>query len=377
MIFILVAAFAFQDQAGAGAAPSPADIVRILQSDSQRFSDVSMVYEGATRYVGPARLSPKKPEVFASHYNGLYLYRNDGAVLCDIYRRREIPESPMVRERFAYLGGQLGETVLSPELRHVPLDTKSNTTAPSTLDRTGVPNRFLYLWFLNWASGMSTTQFRSDGFEQVDGSMCLVISVDVYPQFAREYTMVAKLWLDVARDGHPLRIEWTKGGKLLLRTHSIRLEQFTLPGGVHYWFPIQGVTDSFLWGQEYLDQPALREEYNVVRGTLKFNQGLKDAAFSLQSDQKALWGAQSDALQKYFDSLVAKLHTEAEPRDPESIQKRLVLQLEEAKRQSQLLEASSATRESWFEANILQIVALGLGVTALIAALFFLKRGGA
>jgi hypothetical protein len=145
-----------------------------------------------------------------------------------------------------------------------------------------------------------------------------------------------------------------------MRTAGIELERLPLADGRERWFPVRGVTFVYPFiGRGYVDRPVGYETYKVLRGTVRFNQNLPDAFFSL--DWK---GALPED-----EGLAVLRHEFRKPpmrRDPAGIKQHLEKALVEADQQSRHLEAASLARESWSWTTVGQAGFAALGVVTLL-----------
>ena len=67
-----------------------------------------------------------------------------------------------------------------------------------------------------------------------------------------------------------------------MRTADIELERLPDADGRERWFPVRGVTYLYHFpGPDYVDRPVGYETYKVLEGTVRFNQNLPDAFFTL------------------------------------------------------------------------------------------------
>jgi hypothetical protein len=152
-----------------------------------------------------------------------------------------------------------------------------------------------------------------------------------------------KLWVDLERDGCPLRYELYRGDDLEVRTEVMRLERLTLPDGRHLWLPVTGKTMTFL-GQEgpgrivHTKEPVSVEDYGVLVETVKFDQGLSDGFFSAK---KHALVANDEGLRKLQRQL------EKTPKRPRRIAPPSILRGDIPSWESQLAEPFPARWVDW------------------------------
>jgi hypothetical protein len=182
--------------------------------------------------------------------------------------------------------------------------------------------------------------------------------------------------MDLERGGHVLREEYSRGGDLWYRIHDVKLEQFPLKGGEVIWFPMHGEFDSFVNGDRFLDHPVLHESYDIVRGSLVFNQSLPDARFSIE------WsGHKSDALsikgsRQEFQAKQKNAKAEPSARiDPAGVEEDLDRQLAAADAQSRRLEATQPSRAIWNGTTLAQAGIAIISFGALIMTVILKRRG--
>ncbi len=171
----------------------------------------------------------------------------------------------------------------------------------------------------------------------------------------------------MARGGHPLKVEFTRGEAVRMRSVGIQLSQIEMADGRPVWFPVRGRTESFpMEGGRYQngDGPAGVEAYFIVDGTVRFNQGLKDEVFSV--DWKGDLPA-SDAWKK-----TAKAFPKPTRRnDPAGIKEGLDRQLAEADADAEQIRASSPARRAWDGATALQTTLAASGIIALMGVVLW------
>jgi len=88
------------------------------------------------------------------------------------------------------------------------------------------------------------------------------------------------------RGGNVVRHEHRWGDDLVELT-TVRLEKFAPTPGQVAWLPISGRKEGRLAlrdnARAFLDEPVSYETYFMIPVTLRFNQGLKDSAFSVKA----------------------------------------------------------------------------------------------
>ena len=80
---IASALIGFMNQGGMDAA----QFERIIRSLHEQIHDVSLVFEGSERFVGPAGVKRPTDPDYDETFQGSYAYRADGSTWMDTYRR--------------------------------------------------------------------------------------------------------------------------------------------------------------------------------------------------------------------------------------------------------------------------------------------------
>lgn len=353
--------------------------------------DISFVFEGEVRFVGPASLPEqkgKKPEDFGQRFQGAYALRSDKAALLDVYYRGFPELAPFVHDKLATLGNGkfeiLGQT---PDLKRGRDAKRVENGSLSRINVSRSPQSFYYLWyFLNniYTIKVKSKNYQFLGWENVDGNRCLRVRIAAPPGLGPidrgDYTDFS---IDLERGGHPLRVESYEKSRLFTRLSGVELRQFPTPDGKKVWLPVRGRRDSFVWEHSVpgFDIPIFSENQYMVDGSLRINQGLPDSFFSVDEGRGFEGTAASDRLRGRFASLSLRREFEALPppppfrTDPAGVRERLERQLAEADRQAKVLDASSEARAATPWTLILQTILVVAGVACLGGALAWRWRG--
>ena len=129
------------------------------------------------------------------------------------------------------------------------------------------------------------------------------------------------------------------GENMWYRISNVKLGQFRVGRDQMAWFPVHGELDSFASGDRFLTEPVSRETYDVVRGSLVFNQDLPDARFSLDWDERK--SSSLDPWQQEFRE--KQSHAKPKPAhrtDPAGVEQDLNRRLAEADEQARCLEGN-------------------------------------
>lgn len=348
----------------------PAEFARLMNSLHSEVRDVSFVYEGWMTGVPPElsieediRRGPKH-RVGEMDYQGGYSFRADGATRLDCYvdhiNDNKVHQSFSSRKLEVNLDQKLSVLSQVPDLRGETPAVRAG--GPGVLNHTGSPERIHYFWYFQTLKDPAALRYQYLGWENIGGHRCLNVQFDeswgMPEQMADRPTI--RFWIDMERGGHPLQIEFRRGVQFRMRTTNIELERVPDADGRKHWFPVRGVTLVYPFpGRDYVNRPVGYETYKVLEGTVRFNQKLPDALFSLDWD-----GAQPENEQL----AVRRKGFRKSPRrnDPAGARQHLERSLAEADRQSKQLEASSAARERWDWTTVGQAAFAAVGAVVLL-----------
>jgi hypothetical protein len=347
----------------------------LLQRYQSSFRDVSFIHEGTFEMRASGSDEPLHPTQFQTYY----AYRSDGATLVDLFSQ-QLGE-PKVRVISSILHRRLEVLDATPE-GELPIAARvpeSGPGGPGSLGRYDSPERIFLAWYFSTLGDAAEHEIQSLGWEDVDGHRCLKVSMLRQPRpllkgWVGELPYI-RLWIDPQRDALPIRYEYCRGNELEVRGEITRMERVRLPDGRTIWFPSQGRIWGFLGKGDHgqlvrTKEPTSTETHTILIHTVKFNQGLNDAFFSVK---KHALVASDEGLRKLQRELESESAGKVRQvgRDPESHRKRLDEALKEADRQSQRLEASSAARSGagWF--GFLTAGMGAFGVILLGAAMFW------
>jgi hypothetical protein len=338
---------------------------RLIASLHAEVQDVSLVFEGRLRGV-PRGTSveeiirddgPPRPGVT---YQGSYAYRAaDGATFLETFELSDSSGKVVeMHNARAMLNNRLSSLTRFPERRNEHAEVRSGI--PGSLNMSGSPERICYLWYLKRLEDPRLYGYEYMGWEDFGGHMCLKVQFDEAPMAGPQKPdrPVIRFWIDMARGGHPLQVEFRNGRGVRMRSTGIQLARLTLPDGKGYWFPVRGRTEYFLTtSPNYSSVPVGVETCYVLDGTVKFNQGFSDRFFSLDWQGKRPESQGLAQRRKQFRKPVPR-------NDPEGIKKRLERQLAEANAQAKQIEASSPAREAegWIPAVQYGLGALGISL---------------
>ena len=232
-----------------------------------------------------------------------------------------------------------------------------------TLNGSPSPQSFTYYWyfqaFATLGGGLPGYEFL--GWEEVAGHRCLKVKLGIAPG-VDTVDIHDIFWIDVARGGHPLKVESYYKGNLLYRVAPIELSRVNAADGHPVWFPVKGEVNVFgTIGGEFDQYPTARETYGVVMGSLQLNIDLPDSVFVVHTKPRRQIG-NSTALRSEHPVEARQPKVERLKTDPASVEARLNAQMAEADRQAKEIEASSPARASWGATGAAQAVLALLGV---------------
>ncbi len=348
----------------------PSDFVRLMDGLHGEVRDVSFVFEGWLRGVPPGRSIQEdmregvSGRVGERTYQGGYAFRSDGATRLDCYidyinDNKEF-KSFSTHQVMVILDHQLSRVDELPERRDARPTVGPG--GPGMLNRPFSPERICYFWFLQTLKDPASWRYQCLGWEEIGGHRCLKIQLDEGPGLPDRMAdrPTVRYWIDLERGGHPLQVEFRRGDRPRMRTGDIELERLPGPGGRERWFPVHGVTYIYpVLGPGYVDRPVAYETYQVLQGTVRVNQGLPDAYFTLGWKGAIPENAALAARRKGFRKPLRRS-------DAQGIKQHLEEALAEADEQSRALEASSPARETWSGTSIWQVGFAAAGLIVLI-----------
>jgi len=342
--------------------------------------DVTFAYEGGVRAGEGARAADASLNGYGRDYQGRYSLRSDGAEFLDLYERGLTDDDRQSHSLLQNLGGTSSVTVI-PDLKRLiaqppPGKSKSSGRArPTTLSRTGCPDRILYLWYFQGLTDPTSMRYEFQGWEDVDGRRCLRVELDSQASGRPEDRDRFRIWIDMERGGHPLKLDQLREARVFARTRNVRLQPFQDTNGTSVWLPVSGQFETFIWLSKaekrivYYPDPVLVETYAVINGSVVLNRGLSDADLALGSNAT-----------KYGEFKDFKGFQNERPRsvrtDPKGVQNRLDESLADADSKAGRLEASAPERIFWNWSNVFSVGFPVLGVALLAFAGIWRWRAG-
>ena len=352
---------------------SAEQFLRVIHSLHDGLRDVSLLYEGESTFVGPASiLDGLKPEDLGESFQFRFVYRSDGAILVEGYY--ELSGShPYVHYKKTTLSGDRLESVdLLPDRLTRRLPVRIGKGAPDTLPGERIPP-FFFTHILSSLKMPEDLSYSFHGWETGEGHDCLVVSLDQLPRSLNPKTLRRKLWIDLARGGHPLRVDVLDGENLLERYEQVRLAEYRSSQGRQVWIPVSCKYSSYNWKGRFYSDPVFSGSASTVNGSVAINQGVSDSTFSVAS--KTLL-PETPALKRMQQRLREQAEASKPKTDPASVASELDRRLAAADQQSRELTASAPSRSWWPGTAFLQAGAGIMGLGVLLFAFRLSRRGG-
>jgi hypothetical protein len=339
---------------------------RSIRAAISDIKDVTFVYEGERRYVGPAGAVVGAHERTHETYQGTYRFRSDGATLWDYYQRFVGKKDELFHGRSVILNKRLEAYTIRPDQRRdrdLPIERRGGGPGSLTVEES--PQYLVQLWNFHGRVHSDSYLYEYQGWEEIDGHKCLRVQ---FAQPTHAFKARALYWIDMERGGHPLKVDYFHGSKLSRKLHSVRLDRVKALNGIDVWFPVRGELDGYAFSQSYYSSPLFHNTYAVVNGSLVVNQGLADTHFTLKHEVAAKTEALKNVIREFETTPMKRS-------DPLAVKRRLEEQLVEADRQAAALDASAAASLPWSGTMIFSgaLGLLGIGSLAL-AVVWRVKR---
>ena len=114
---------------------------------------------------------------------------------------------------------------------------------PGMLNRPDAPERIFLPWYLRSLGDPAEYELETLGWEDVEGLVALKLSMLSRPRSSLGSWIgglpVIRLWIDVERDGYPLRIERFRGEDLQACSEIVEMAKLALPDWRSIWSPSQ------------------------------------------------------------------------------------------------------------------------------------------
>jgi len=274
--------------AGPGAdGPDRSALIQLLDGAQQAIGrDVTFDYEGKRYFPGIEGKGQKLgPDGVKLVYTGKFTRRSDGAALLDIYTF----DKKTNRARHAQVA-ILNGTTESSGRQADEKQAKISIKQQGPLEFAG-PGNYRNIWLADWVRKFAESPYLYDslGYKDLDGAECLVVRFRLaYDEKPVQGVQVSHtFWIDLNRGGQVVRAEKRWGNDLVGLT-TVVLGKFQPGPGRTAWLPVSGREESRLAvrdGQrKFLDEPVYYDTYFMIPITHRFNQDLKDSAFSVKAN---------------------------------------------------------------------------------------------
>ncbi len=364
---------------------------RLVEAQVGPLRDVSFLYEGSLRWIGPksvwanqpGRERAKNPGLYGESFQGAYLYRRNDAALRDTYYKNHADPSFVKRVKVASLRGQAKDLTIygnakpRPGLEQPAKEVGGGMRALSGL---GSPHTFFRLARLLNMGGSQESGFQAIAWEQVEGHRCLKFRLDISGA-SREEGTYEEYWLDLERGANLARVDYYEKGKLGTRLDKVLLSRQKLGDGTSIWVPVRTRVQEFQWNGVEYTSPVVEMMFEVIDGTILVNQGLPDGVFDLDREMALPAAGELQRIRQAESELsIAKEYESLPPEpplrlDPAGVRERLEQSLKKAEEQSRMLEASAPSREPWTWVGATQIVAI-LAAIGLVGGAWAIRRRG-
>jgi len=349
--------------------------MRLLEGLHSEIRDVQLVCEGSIRFAeSAADLKQAGPKNIECVFQGSYAYRAaDAAGFLDLYQKPLNSNGDFLHGTYALANRRLIQAVRAAHRKQTGGPVEEKQGGPGSLTIVCSPERFIYLsYWRSHAYGTADIGFECEGWDEVDGSPVLRVSINEAPKSDQPDKPWSRFWIDMNRGGHALKREFGVGSVLWFRDSNIRLGRLSLPGGKVVWLPVRGERDTFLWGKGHRTTPVIHETYDVVRSSVIFNQGLTDQRFSIRWKGPRAESAALKGVAREYET-TPKPDTPRLRSDPVGIKEWQEQRLAEADRQSKQLDASPPGQRGWDSYTLWQGGLASVG-TGMLATAFFLGR---
>jgi hypothetical protein len=343
---------------------------RLMKGLHSKFQNVIFVYEGDFQFVGPENLlRDQSRDAFHTSFQGVLACRGDGALLLDVYHRPLDASQPMQRKTVAIVNDTTERQFRPADQKPLPPEVRKGAGYEGL--RNGDSPLLIYFspYFL-YSKDLTGLRYELVGWENVGGRRCLCVKLDRIRGMPEGKGPRWTFWIDLERDGHPVKVEEHVGSNLTSRA-TIELSQVGREDGQTVWFPSRGSDETFRWQQDFLRSPVFRETYTIVLSTIRFDRDLPDSVFSV---------AGADRVQDVPELQQARTDfAQTPPRpvpktDRASVQEHLDKTLAKADAQVKQLEASSPARQVWGWTPVLQAALGFVGVLLIGGGLYWKLR---
>ncbi len=350
---------------------SPDQYLRIVRSSYADVKSLSFVFEGRKELVF-SEASAERREFKRGQFDGNYIWRSDGSILNDVYVR--FNRQDMLHVSAALFGGKVVRLARIPDNRYPPSVKEFPPTGFAIGSDEPTPHHLIWFWYYDMLKDPKALKYQDLGWDVVDGRRCLKVELDLSVVPEGRNNSRYRFWLDLERGAQPLRVDWLVfPPKVSSTVHSIALESFPISAEKQVWLPVSAVEDTFVVdGTRYSETPVWQTTIRIVKSSVVLNRSIPDSAFSVKDPKPDPRGA-GGVMKRTFDELFVK-SPPPERTDPKSIEDRLNKELEEADRQSRMIEASSPSGEFWSATLLFQLGFFTVGVTLFAWTVILIRR---
>lgn len=351
--------------------PSAEQFSRIVNEQHLAVRDVSFLFEGEHNYNGSLPDGVSSPLI--TTFQAWCVVGSEGTAYVDCYNRKS-GESSYTRQQSSLVGDRLKRHTDSPDRYPQPMNVQEEAGSGGSLNHDGSPHRFVWFWFFRENPDLTAHGYRWLGSEKIEDRDCDGIAVSMAPDLGMDNRF--EFWMDLERGAHPLRIDMYHAGKLILRTHHIRLAKFKAIDRQEVWLPVHAEVDGF---DGLADTPISNSVYDIVAGSVTINGGTVAKDFEIQAVGEQARTAAFRPIQARMDERRGRARQKLETvrSDPKSVRAALDSALIEARAQESLLTASSPgqRRINGAAAARWTLTALGVGLAG--SALVLARRNAA
>ena len=300
---------------------------------------------------------------------GSYRYSREGGYRLD-YTVSEIGRPDVAVSTASQGGIQKTRTTQAGNPSHATVSGHM----PGELQSPGQPGRLIYLTFVRDYAAQIHGSFQSFGKEEVNGHECLKVAFDQFQGVTQTF------WIDLQRGEHPLKWEFTRGGKVHIRVKDVELARFKAGSDTEVWIPIKALATGHLMRVspppaplQLFSEPVVVEVIAIRPETVKVNQILAANAMDVQFEKGGF-------VKDYTKGTVSihggpeSLPTKLNDLSPQSAQEIVDQGIEEAETQVRGLQAGSPSRDPWAGARIWIVPMIALAVVALAGAYWLRRR---
>jgi hypothetical protein len=252
---------------------------------AQKYHDVSFEYEGMNMLPREyERKNRNLPDGITESYSGSYTLRRDGARKMEYYMFRHDVQTAQ-RSQLAAKDGEISMLTQDASAKRGNVDI--HPVDVKLMQRIGSYGQILLIEeVLEKLKSPSVYEFK--GYETIDEQRCFVARfyMEVNPEKVTKKSISDTYWIDIERGGHVLKHEYRWGDELARQTVDVRLKAFSLPDGQSVWLVVHGQQQGHVGrenGQRIISElPIYIESYELLSASVRFNQNLGDAYFTIQ-----------------------------------------------------------------------------------------------